>query len=68
LNAGKRAVDGHSSTPALPTSKRALPSPPPVFRSTVDVWGISQVFPVMPIHRWVVRLTNSACDCWADSV
>ena len=22
-----------------------------VFRSTVDVWGISQVFPVMPIHR-----------------
>ena len=24
---------------------------PTVFRSTVDVWGISQVFPIMPIHR-----------------
>ncbi|KAI8463251.1 MAG: arginine decarboxylase [Monoraphidium minutum] len=39
-----------------------------VFRSTVDVWGISQVFPIMPVHRLeeeptvMATLADLTCD------
>ncbi|KIY93344.1 Biosynthetic arginine decarboxylase [Monoraphidium neglectum] len=40
---GRALGDREASDPLTP--------PLPLFRSTVDVWGISQVFPIMPIHR-----------------